>query len=96
MTSTAVDIADIYYKDWHCRGIPLPHSIVTDHDSRFLSDFWKSLMTSLGIRHILPTARHQQTNGLAEKIVQLVKNALRKLVTRTSRLESLLPAIALA
>ena len=50
----------------------------------------------MGIRHVLPTARHQQTNGLPEKIVQVVKNTLRKFRHAGIPLETLLPAIALA
>jgi hypothetical protein len=53
-------------------------------------------MQSMGIRHILPTARHQQTNGLSEKVVQVVKETLRKFRHAKIPLESLLPAIALA
>ena len=94
-TSTAIDIADLFFKNWLCRGYPLPNTIFSDRDSKFISSFWKQLMVSMGVKLALPTARHQQTNSTAEHVVKQAKICLRAL-GRPNLWQNDLPAIAFA
>jgi hypothetical protein len=65
-TDSAITIAQLFFEHWYCRGFPLPHTIISDRDTKFVSDFWTSLMSHLDVKLTVATARHQQTNGLAE------------------------------
>ena len=56
-------------------GVPL--SIVSDHDPRFVSRFWKSLHQALGTRLHFSTAYHPQTNGQSERTIQTLEDMLR-------------------
>jgi hypothetical protein len=47
------------------RGLPL--SIVSDRDTRFTSEFWRTLCSQLGIQLRMSTAYHPQSDGQAEK-----------------------------
>jgi hypothetical protein len=78
-SATAIDYADLFFKHWLCRGYPLPKSIFSDRDSKFISAFWKQLMVSMGVKLRLPTARRQQTNSSAEHIVKQAKICIRAL-----------------
>jgi len=59
-------------------GIPL--SIVSDRDSRFVSNFWKSLQRELGTRVHLSTAYHPQMDGQSERTIQTLEDMLRACV----------------
>src|SRR3990170_215691 len=59
-------------------GIPL--SIVSDRDSRFVSNFWQSLQRELGTRVHLSTAYHPQTDGQSERTIQTLEDMLRACV----------------
>ena len=78
-TDSAITIARLFFEQWYCRGFPLPHTIISDRDSKFVSDFWSSLMVNLDVKLTLSTARHQKTNGLAEHIVKMTKKCIRAL-----------------
>jgi transposase InsO family protein len=54
-----------------------PEAIISDRDARFTSQFWKALTETLGIELWMSTARHQQTDGQAERTIKTVKEALR-------------------
>ena len=56
-------------------GIPL--SIVSDHDPRFTSRFWKKLQSAFGMRMNFTTAFHPQTNGQSERVIQVLEDMLR-------------------
>ena len=94
-TSSAIEVADLFFKNWLCRGYPLPKTIFSDRDSKFISAFWKQLMVSMGVKLQLPTARHQQTNGSAEHVVKQAKICLRAL-GRPQKWRDDLPAITFA
>ena len=51
--------------------------IISDRDSKFLSDLWKSIFKALGIQLLYFTAYHPQTDGSSERTNQTVKVALR-------------------
>jgi hypothetical protein len=54
-TATAEDVATLFYDHILCRH-GCPSSIVSDRDSKFISDFWQSLWSSVGTRLKLSTA----------------------------------------
>ena len=56
-----------------------PRSIFSDRDVRFLSIFWKSLCVALDVERCLTSGFYTQTNGLAERTNQTVKQVIRAL-----------------
>lgn len=60
----------------------LPHVIISDRDSRLTSEMWRALMSFLGVKHRLSTAYHQQTDGGSERVIRVLKEALRHYVNR--------------
>ena len=42
----------------------MPALIVSDHDPRFTSHFWRNLISALGCKHSLSTTFHPETDGL--------------------------------
>lgn len=56
-------------------GVPV--SIVSDHDSRFTSAFWKSLQKALGTDLRLSTAFLPQTDGQSKRTIQTLEDMLR-------------------
>ncbi|GKC22662.1 putative reverse transcriptase domain-containing protein [Tanacetum coccineum] len=69
----------IYLKEVVTRhGIPV--SIICDRDSRFASNFWRSLQNALGTNLDMSTAYHPQTDGQSERTIQTLKDMLRACV----------------
>nr|GEZ54868.1 reverse transcriptase domain-containing protein [Tanacetum cinerariifolium] len=69
-------LARIYLKEVVTRhGIPV--SIISDRDSRFTSNFWRSLQNALGTRLDMSTAYHPETNGQRERTIQTLEDMLR-------------------
>ncbi|XP_058764421.1 uncharacterized protein LOC131637871 [Vicia villosa] len=61
-------LADIYTNVIvKLHGVPL--CIVSDRDSRFTFDFWKSLQGALGSKLRLSSAYHPQTDGQTERTI---------------------------
>ena len=56
-----------------------PVEVTTDNGSEYKAEFHR-LCQDLGIEHRTITAGHPEANGLAERIVQVMKKALRKYV----------------
>ncbi|KAD3639932.1 hypothetical protein E3N88_29155 [Mikania micrantha] len=72
-------LARIYVKEVVSRhGVPI--SIISDRDTRFTSNFWKSLQKSLGTRLDMSTAYHPQTDGQSERTIQTLEDMLRACV----------------
>nr|GFB14208.1 reverse transcriptase domain-containing protein [Tanacetum cinerariifolium] len=67
--------ARIYLKEVVTRhGIPI--SIISDRDSRFASNFWRSLQNALGTRLDMSTAYHLKTDGQSERTIQTLEDML--------------------
>ena len=56
-----------------------PVEVTTDNDAEYPAEFHQ-LCTDNGIYHRTITAGHPESNGLAERVVQIMKKALRKYV----------------
>nr|GEV21583.1 hypothetical protein [Tanacetum cinerariifolium] len=55
-------------------------SIISDHDGKFTSHFWKSLHKALGTRLDISTTYHPRTDGQSERTIQTLKDMLRACV----------------
>ena len=56
----------------------LPEVIVSDNGSSFTSEEFSAFVQSNGIKHLTSAPYHPASNGLAERAVQTLKNALEK------------------
>ncbi|GKE67286.1 putative reverse transcriptase domain-containing protein [Tanacetum coccineum] len=63
----------LYLKEIVCRhGVPV--SIISDRDSHFTSNFWRSLQEALGTNLDMNTAYHPQTDGQSERTIQMLED----------------------
>ena len=76
-TLSAEQCALLVNHHWFLRGFGFPEEIVSDRDKLFVSKFWGEFASLAGIQLSMSTARHQQTNGLTEMNVKLIKMALK-------------------
>ncbi|MBW0564246.1 hypothetical protein O181_103961 [Austropuccinia psidii MF-1] len=53
--------------------------IISDRDPKFTSEFWTNLYDMFGTKLAFSTAYHPQTDGLAERMIQTMKDILRRL-----------------
>ncbi|TPX60926.1 hypothetical protein PhCBS80983_g01411 [Powellomyces hirtus] len=58
------------------RHTGLPHTIVSNRDPKWLSEFWRYLMRALNVKQELLLARHQQTDGKVENAIKMIKGVL--------------------
>ncbi|GKD59860.1 putative reverse transcriptase domain-containing protein [Tanacetum coccineum] len=72
-------LARMYLKEVATRH-EIPVSIICDHDPRFASNFWRSLLKALGTNLDMSTAYHPQTDGQSERTIQTLKDMLRACV----------------
>jgi hypothetical protein len=65
-TCKAIDITSIFMKEiFRLHG--MPKEIVSDRDTKFTSNLWKSLMAGVETKLLFSTTYHPQTNGQMEK-----------------------------
>ena len=63
---TTKEVAWLFLKEIVClHGVP--ESIVSDRDAKFTSRFWKELHLLLGMKPLMSTAFHPQTDGATER-----------------------------
>ncbi|XP_066511013.1 uncharacterized protein K02A2.6 [Hoplias malabaricus] len=55
----------------------LPEQVVTDNGPSFVSREMEEFLQNNGINHILSSPYHPSTNGLAERMIQTIKHALK-------------------
>ncbi|GJZ47452.1 putative reverse transcriptase domain-containing protein [Tanacetum coccineum] len=72
-------LARMYLKEIVTRH-RIPISIIYDHDSRFASNFWRSLQKALGTSLDMSIAYHPETDGQSEKTIQTLEDMLRACV----------------
>jgi hypothetical protein len=68
---TVEEFTGLFFNRWYCEN-GCPMEIVTDHDKRFMSKFWKTVMKLMGIKHKLLTAYHPQTDGSSKRLNKMV------------------------
>ncbi|GKA74391.1 putative reverse transcriptase domain-containing protein [Tanacetum coccineum] len=56
-------------------GVPV--LIISDHDGKFTSHFWKSLNKALGTRLDMSTAYHPGTDGQSERTIQTLEDIIK-------------------
>jgi hypothetical protein len=75
-TITVEELAKLFLQ--HCYStFGLPAKIISDHDTRFTSKFWSTLMKLPGVEMAMTTAFHPQSDGQSERTNQTVEVALR-------------------
>ncbi|GJU01541.1 reverse transcriptase domain-containing protein [Tanacetum coccineum] len=72
-------LARMYLKEVVMRH-EIPISIIYDRDSRFVSNFWRSLQKALGTCLDMSTAYHPQTNRQSKRNIQTLEDMLRACV----------------
>lgn len=84
MTDTAERVAELFFQHWYCEN-GLPTSIISDRDTRFISQFWKTLHRMSGIRLNLSSSFHPESDGSSERTNKTVGQTLRLFVDRNHR-----------
>src|SRR5215212_10026170 len=78
-TATAPATARIFFDSiFQLHG--LPKVIVSDWDSKFTSQFWRTLFEHLGTKLAMSTAFHPQTDGQTERMNRTLEDMLRAFV----------------
>jgi RNase H-like domain found in reverse transcriptase/Integrase zinc binding domain/Integrase core domain len=73
---TAATCVDTFTSGWVAHyGVPT--AMTTDRGVQFTSELWHVMCRTLGIRHILTTAYHPQSNRMVERLHRQVKDSLR-------------------
>jgi hypothetical protein len=95
-TCKAIDIANVFLKEiFKLHG--MPKEIVSDRDTKFTSNFWKSLMAGLETKLLFSTAYHPQTDGQMERVNQILEDMLRMHVMhQPKKWEDYLPLVEFA
>ena len=73
---TAEEFGELYIQRIGCR-FGLPESIVTDHDPRWTSDFWKGVAKYLKTKMSLSSSHHLQHDGQTEIVNKQLVTMLR-------------------
>jgi hypothetical protein len=75
----------------------VPHTLISDRDVRFRSEFWRRAMEIWGIKHCMSTAKHPQTDGQTENANGVLEDTLRHFVgPYQSNWDKLLPSAEFA
>jgi hypothetical protein len=78
--TTATELSWIYLRDivrLHC----LPESIVSDRDLKFTSKWWKELHRLMGVKLLMSTSFHPQTDGATERVNRSIGRMVRSAVS---------------
>ena len=83
-TCKEIDITSIFMKEiFRLHG--MPKEIVSNKDTKFTSNFWKSLMAGLETKLLFNTTYHPQTDGKTERVNQILEDMLRMHVMHQPR-----------
>ncbi|KAJ8462836.1 hypothetical protein ONZ51_g10647 [Trametes cubensis] len=78
---SAESFAGLFFEHWYCKN-GLPINIVSDRDKLFVSRFWKALHHLMGVKLLLSSAFHPETDGASERSNRTVIQMLRFHVAR--------------
>jgi transposase InsO family protein len=92
---TSEIVANLFVK-YIFRYHGLPESIVSDQDSKFTSHFWQALQKELGVKLLMSTVEHPQTDGQSEAMVKVVQKMIRPFTICGDDWEELLPTLKFA
>ena len=67
---------DNFISGWVAR-FGVPATVTTDRGTQFTSSVWAAACKRLGIKHVLTTAFHPQSNGMVERVHRQIKDGLR-------------------
>lgn len=81
--NTATSQTTITILRWTFSRFGLPYTIVSDNGTCFTSMEFNSYLQSLGIQHLTTAPYHPQSNGMAERCVQILKKGLKKFTDGT-------------
>jgi cleavage and polyadenylation specificity factor subunit 1 len=76
MVVATADCVDALISGWVAR-FGVPTLITSDCGVQFAPALWAALMKKLGVRHVMTTAYHPQSNGVLERFHRRLKEALR-------------------
>lgn len=76
----ATEVAWLFLKDI-VRLHGLPETIVSDRDPKFVSKFWRELHRLMGVKLLMSTAYHPQTDAMGERAIRGITQVLRGVVT---------------
>ena len=79
-TSDATHIANLFFKEV-IRLHGLLRIIVSDRETKFIGNFWRTLWKKLGTNLLFSSAYHPQTDGQIEVVNRSLGDLLRSLVT---------------
>jgi cleavage and polyadenylation specificity factor subunit 1 len=86
---SAQECADTFTAVWVAR-FGVPTTITTDRGTQFTSAVWACMCRMLGIKHVLTSAYHPQSNGMVERFHRSFKASLRARQCGTSWAEHVL------
>jgi hypothetical protein len=78
-TISAVTTAEIVIREV-VRLHGLPESIVSDRDPKFVSQFWRELHRVLGVKLMMSSGYHPQTDGASERAIRTATQIMRAFV----------------
>jgi hypothetical protein len=92
-TDDASHIADLFFWELiHLHGVP--NTIVSDHDTEFVSRFWRTLWAKLGTKLLFSTTCHPQTNGQTEVVNMTLSTMLSAVLKKNIKMwEECLPHV---
>jgi hypothetical protein len=79
-TNDTTHIANLFFKEF-VRLHNLPRSIVSDQDTKFIGNFWRTLWKKLGKSLSFISAYHPQIDGQTKVVNRSLGDSLRNLVT---------------
>jgi hypothetical protein len=75
----------------------MPSTIVSDHDAKFLSHFWRTLWDKLDTKLLFSTTCHPQTDGQIEVVSHTLGTMLRAILRKNLKMwEECLPHVEFA
>jgi hypothetical protein len=75
----------------------MPSTIVSDHDAKFLSHFWRTLWNKLGTKLLFYTTCHPQTDGQTKVVNRTLSTMLRAILKHNLKMwEECLPHMEFA